>query len=179
MVTTSRKGGSTPIWSLIKHHQDKWERSPIHIKSIYALMFFWFLFLSFSHWWQHRSGLFYLISERDPLRCPGSWVHCPLCLCRFIVDTAKIGLEFDQDAEGFIKQSEIERVVAQMMDGEEGKSARRNMLELQQLARRAIADGGSSRANFEKSLNDICPMPTSSTTASCKCTKPTVQTPHI
>jgi hypothetical protein len=95
------------------------------------------------------------------------------------VDTAKIGLRFNQDAEGMIKQSEIERVVAQMMDGEEGKSARRNMLELQQVARSAVANGGSSRANFEKCLNKICPMPTSSTTASCKCTKPKVQAPQI
>lgn len=95
------------------------------------------------------------------------------------MDTAKIGLRFNQDAEGMIKQSEIERVVAQMMDGEEGRSARRNMLELQQVARSAIDDGGSSRANFEKCLNVICPMPTSSTTASCKCTKPKVQAPQV
>ena len=95
------------------------------------------------------------------------------------MDTAKIGLRFNRDVKGMIKQSEIERVVAQMMDGEEGKSARRNMLELRQVARSAIADGGLSRANFEKCFNDICPMPTSSTMASCKCTKPQVQAPQV
>lgn len=94
------------------------------------------------------------------------------------MDTAKIGLRFNKGADGMIKQGEIERVVAQMMDGEEGKWVRREMLELQQVARNALADGGSSRENFEKSLHIICPMPTSSI-SSCMCTKPNVQAPHV
>ncbi|CAA7045542.1 unnamed protein product [Microthlaspi erraticum] len=69
---------------------------------------------------------------------------------KFIEDVWKIGVRVKTDEEGFVSKEEIERCVAEVMEGEKGKEMRKNVEKLKVLAREAISEGGSSDKNINE-----------------------------
>lgn len=68
-----------------------------------------------------------------------------------------MGLRIHRNADGTVNQDEIEKVLKQMMEGEEGKAARSKALEFQLLAQENVADGGASSTNFNRFIGQYTP----------------------
>lgn len=70
--------------------------------------------------------------------------------CRFSCKEWGIGMEIE-DA----KRDKIERLVKELMDGDQGKQMREKALEWKKLANNAASEGGSSFVNLEKLICDV------------------------
>ncbi|CAO2815493.1 unnamed protein product [Amaranthus hypochondriacus] len=67
--------------------------------------------------------------------------------CLYVCQEWKIGVEME---EGDVRKEKVEELVKEMMEGEKGKEARRNVGEWNRKAMEATRYGGSSHSNFEK-----------------------------
>lgn len=61
-----------------------------------------------------------------------------------LAEGARIALRLRAAEGGLVSREEVARVVKELMDGEEGKAARRRVLELQEAALRGLDDGGAA-----------------------------------
>jgi hypothetical protein len=68
-----------------------------------------------------------------------------------------VGLRIHRNADDTVNQDEIDKVLKQMMEGEEGKAARSKALEFQLLAQKNVADGGASSTNLDRILQQCTP----------------------
>ncbi|KAG6558154.1 hypothetical protein Mapa_000335 [Marchantia paleacea] len=69
--------------------------------------------------------------------------------CRFLVDEAQVALEVCRGPDQFVGRKEVERAVRALLEGDDGKWARKKALEMRQLIREAVGDNGSSVKNLE------------------------------
>jgi len=77
---------------------------------------------------------------------------------RVITNTAQVALRIHRNADDdTIHQEEIEKVLEQMMVGEEGKAVRSNALKFKLLAEKNVAAGGTSATNLHKIVQQCTP----------------------
>ncbi|KAL7192472.1 hypothetical protein ACSBR2_024331 [Camellia fascicularis] len=62
-----------------------------------------------------------------------------------------IGIEMNKD----VKRDEVEKLVRNLMEGEQGKELKKKVVEWKKLAVEATRDGGSSFMNLEKLVNEV------------------------
>lgn len=88
------------------------------------------------------------------LAWPGGFGEQPMN-ARYVVDTWKIGTEFkceeshDDGQMKLVSKMEVERVIKAVMASAEGEQLRRRALEVKQVAKAAVAQGGSSHQNLD------------------------------
>jgi len=71
--------------------------------------------------------------------------------CRFICNEWEIGLEIDKDA----KRDEVEKLVNELMVGENGKKMRQKVMELKKKVEEDTRPGGVSYKNLDKVIKDV------------------------
>jgi hypothetical protein len=71
------------------------------------------------------------------------------------VDTAKLAIEIQKNKDGLVTKEEVERKVRAWMQGEECHCLKRNFVMMQRNARKAVADGGISKQNFEAYIDHL------------------------
>lgn len=74
---------------------------------------------------------------------------------KFIEEDWKVGLAVEKNEEGRVMRASIEKAVGALMQGEQGSHAREKVKEYKELMARATQEGGSSRTNLEKFINDL------------------------
>ncbi|KAL7192471.1 hypothetical protein ACSBR2_024330 [Camellia fascicularis] len=62
-----------------------------------------------------------------------------------------IGIEMNKD----VKRDEVEKLVRNLMEGDQGKELKQKIMEWKKLAVEATSDGGSSFMNLEKLVNEV------------------------
>ncbi|XP_034710734.1 LOW QUALITY PROTEIN: UDP-glycosyltransferase 88A1-like [Vitis riparia] len=67
-----------------------------------------------------------------------------------LVEEMKLALPMEELEDGFVKASEIEKQARQLMESEEGKSIRNQIMVMKEAAEAAMSDGGSSRVALMK-----------------------------
>ncbi|RVX02005.1 UDP-glycosyltransferase 88B1 [Vitis vinifera] len=67
-----------------------------------------------------------------------------------LVEEMKLALPMEELEDGFVKASEIEKRARQLMESEEGKSIRNQIMVMKEAAEAAMSDGGSSRVALMK-----------------------------
>ncbi|XP_010271952.1 PREDICTED: UDP-glycosyltransferase 90A1-like [Nelumbo nucifera] len=78
---------------------------------------------------------------------------------RFVVEEMGMGLRVvanNGSVRGFVESEMIEKMVKELMEGEEGKKAREKVKELEKLARMAMEKGGSSWRTLDRLLDETC-----------------------
>eukprot|EP01018_Ginkgo_biloba_P038583 Gb_30220 [translate_table: standard] len=78
--------------------------------------------------------------------------------CRFAKEIWRIGMDFDsrsEDENVLVTRDQVEKVVRALMQGDEGKSLKNNVLKLKEAAVKAVMPGGSSFRNFDKFAEDM------------------------
>jgi hypothetical protein len=71
------------------------------------------------------------------------------------VDTAKLAIEIQKNKDGLVTKEEVERKVRALMKVEEGQYIKRNVVIMRRNARKAVADGGISKQNFEAYIDHL------------------------
>ncbi|KAK9085692.1 hypothetical protein Sjap_026103 [Stephania japonica] len=71
--------------------------------------------------------------------------------CRYCCNGWDIGMEIDNN----VKRDEVESLVRELMEGDEGKQMKRNAEEWKKKAMEATRSGGSSFVNFDRLVNDV------------------------
>jgi len=61
-----------------------------------------------------------------------------------LVDEFKVGIPAKMESDDFVKRGEVERVVRELMEGEDGMRVRARVKELKEAAVSALKEGGSS-----------------------------------
>lgn len=78
---------------------------------------------------------------------------------RFLVDEMKIAVMVwtsDRLRQGLVTHEEISRVVKELMLGEVGVEAAKNVVKLSTLAKKAVDEGGSSWVAVREMINELC-----------------------
>ncbi|KAH7387652.1 hypothetical protein KP509_16G034700 [Ceratopteris richardii] len=76
---------------------------------------------------------------------------------RFLVTSVwKIGLRLHHNEDGSVSKGEIARAVRELFNGQQSTDLRNKSEEVSDIAKKAIAEGGSSHTNFEKLCNLLC-----------------------
>ncbi|KAK1383773.1 Glycosyltransferase [Heracleum sosnowskyi] len=76
-----------------------------------------------------------------------------------VVDEIKVGLlveTCDGSMRGFVKGEGLERTVRELMEGEMGKTVRKRVEEVGELAMKAVEEGGSSWINMSELIHQTC-----------------------
>ncbi|KAJ0856240.1 putative UDP-glucuronosyl/UDP-glucosyltransferase, UDP-glycosyltransferase family [Helianthus annuus] len=68
----------------------------------------------------------------------------------YLVEEIKVALWLRMSADGFVGAEAVEETVRKLMEGEEGRAVREQILEMSGRAKAAVEDGGSSRLDFLK-----------------------------
>uniref|UniRef100_A0A5B7A523 Glycosyltransferase n=1 Tax=Davidia involucrata TaxID=16924 RepID=A0A5B7A523_DAVIN len=71
--------------------------------------------------------------------------------CRYTCNEWGFGLEIDSD----VKRDEVEKLVRELMEGEQGKKMRNKVMEWKKMAEEATGPEGSSSLNLDKLINQI------------------------
>lgn len=76
---------------------------------------------------------------------------------KFLVDVFGVGLRLSRGAgeDRLIKRDEIEKCLREAMEGPKAMEIRKNALERQVAAEKAVADGGSSHRNIKHFIDEI------------------------
>ncbi|CAN6865038.1 unnamed protein product [Brassica oleracea] len=79
---------------------------------------------------------------------------------KLVVEELKVGVRIETEdgtLEGFVSREEVSQKVKELMEGEMGKTARKNVKEYAEMAREALAQGtGSSWKNLSLLLEELC-----------------------
>ncbi|CAH8327709.1 unnamed protein product [Eruca vesicaria subsp. sativa] len=79
---------------------------------------------------------------------------------QLVVEELKIGVRIQTDdgtLKGFVSREEVSRKVEELMEGETGKTMRKNVKEYAEMARKALGQGtGSSWKNLNSLLDELC-----------------------
>lgn len=70
-----------------------------------------------------------------------------------LAEGAKIALRLRAAEDGLVPREEVARVVKELMEGEEGKAARRRVLGLQEAALRCLEEGGAALEALDEVVN--------------------------
>ncbi|CAB4267007.1 unnamed protein product [Prunus armeniaca] len=89
------------------------------------------------------------LSSGVPMVAMPQWTD-QLTNAKFVEDEWKVGVRVKVDQMGIVTKEEIERCIAQVMEGERGKEIKRNSMRWRELAKEAAAEGGSSDKNIEE-----------------------------
>ncbi|KAI3519465.1 hypothetical protein L1887_08609 [Cichorium endivia] len=68
----------------------------------------------------------------------------------YLVEEMKVAVAVDMSSDGFVTATVVEEKVKELMQGEEGKVLKEQILEMSRRAKAATRDGGSSRIEFFK-----------------------------
>lgn len=80
----------------------------------------------------------------------------PVCpACRYLVDIAKLAVEFQKGPYDLVASDEVEKVVRYLMEEEGGQQMRSRVLEMKDMARKAVSGGGSSQKNMEAYADEL------------------------
>ncbi|CAH1439018.1 unnamed protein product [Lactuca virosa] len=71
----------------------------------------------------------------------------------YLVEEMKVALAVDMSSDGFVTATAVEEKVKELMEGEEGRVVREQILEMSERAKAATEDDGSSRVEFFKLTN--------------------------
>ncbi|KAL1205963.1 UDP-glycosyltransferase 90A1 [Cardamine amara subsp. amara] len=79
---------------------------------------------------------------------------------KLVVEELKIGVRIeteDGSLKGFVTREELSRLVKELIQGEMGKTARKNVKEYTEMAKKALAQGtGSSWKNLDLLIEELC-----------------------
>ncbi|KAF8399272.1 hypothetical protein HHK36_015137 [Tetracentron sinense] len=78
---------------------------------------------------------------------------------RMVAEELGVGLKIMADSgsvRGFVKSGSIEKMVRELMEGGKGKEVRKKVKEVGEAARRAMAEGGSSRCTLDQLIVETC-----------------------
>ncbi|XP_019055079.1 PREDICTED: UDP-glycosyltransferase 90A1-like [Nelumbo nucifera] len=78
---------------------------------------------------------------------------------RLVVDEMGMGLRVvanNGSVRGFIESEMVEKMVKELMEGEDGEKARKKMMEISKTAKSAIDEGGSSWRTLDRFLDEVC-----------------------
>lgn len=96
-------------------------------------------------------------------------IGCPMiaeqrCNMRSIADVWRVGLRLEKKPDGKFTREAVQRAVKALMQGEEGKDAKRRVKEMSQIAKKTANYGGLSHGNLLKFIEamkvTIQPHPT-------------------
>lgn len=73
----------------------------------------------------------------------------------FVEQVWKVGVVCKADENGFIYGDELERCIAEVMDGVRGREIKRNAIRWEELAKQAISEGGSSDKYIDEMISEI------------------------
>ena len=73
---------------------------------------------------------------------------------KHIADVWKVGLKPQADAKGIVRREELEECAKEIIEGEKGKGMRLNAIKLSELAKKAMAEGGSSDKNIDEFIEN-------------------------
>ncbi|KAH0977774.1 hypothetical protein GBA52_027493 [Prunus armeniaca] len=74
---------------------------------------------------------------------------------KFIMDVWKIGLTAPSDEKGLVRPEVVEHCISEIMEGERGKEMKINALKWKELAKKAVAEGGSSDKNIDEFISKL------------------------
>lgn len=74
---------------------------------------------------------------------------------RFVVDEAKVALEFTMGPNGIVEAEEIAKVVKELFVSEKGNMVRVQAHQWKTLSAKAVAPGGSSASNLQRFVDEI------------------------
>ncbi|KAI8541509.1 hypothetical protein RHMOL_Rhmol08G0066500 [Rhododendron molle] len=77
---------------------------------------------------------------------------------RMVVEEIKVGLSVEtnnESAKGFVKSKGLEKMVRELMEGEEGKEVRKKVKEFGDEAKKAVAEGGSSWRTLNQLIDEL------------------------
>ncbi|KAI7987368.1 UDP-glycosyltransferase 85A8 [Camellia lanceoleosa] len=69
--------------------------------------------------------------------------------CRYTCNEWEVGMEIENN----VKRDEVEKLVRELMEGENGKKMKNKAMEWKKLAEKASSPGGSSSLNLDKLVN--------------------------
>ncbi|XP_050204600.1 UDP-glycosyltransferase 84B1-like [Mercurialis annua] len=75
-------------------------------------------------------------------------------VAKFLVDVLKIGVRLNIE-DGVASSEEVERCIMQISDGPEAAEMKKRVLGLQELAKKVVAEGGSSDKNIKQFISDV------------------------
>ncbi|KAJ4976089.1 hypothetical protein NE237_001195 [Protea cynaroides] len=78
---------------------------------------------------------------------------------RLVGDELGVGLRIlasNGSVRGFVGAETVEKMVKELMEGEEGKKVRRKVKEVGEAARKAMEEGGSSWRSLDQLINETC-----------------------
>ncbi|GJV60255.1 UDP-glycosyltransferase 88B1-like protein [Tanacetum coccineum] len=73
----------------------------------------------------------------------------------FLVQELKVALALKMSLDGFVTAEAVEEMVRELMEGVEGRTVRKRVLEISVKAKSTMEDGGSSRVDFLKLIQSI------------------------
>ena len=74
---------------------------------------------------------------------------------KHIVDIWKVGLRAKVDENGIVGREVLKHCIRQVMESEEGKEIKKNVIKWKSLAARAVDEGGSSDKNITEFVNGL------------------------
>lgn len=75
---------------------------------------------------------------------------------RMVAEEMKVGLRVERNCDGFVEREEVKKKVKELMEGETGKKVRKKVKEVADMARKAVAEGGSSSQALDKLIKETC-----------------------
>ncbi|KAJ7547827.1 hypothetical protein O6H91_08G105600 [Diphasiastrum complanatum] len=75
--------------------------------------------------------------------------------CRIIVDQWKVGIQLQNDENERLRKEDVEKVVRNLMEGEEGKRMKGKVRQLRDITRRCCREGGSSYTNLQVLVQEL------------------------
>ncbi|CAH2068925.1 unnamed protein product [Thlaspi arvense] len=90
------------------------------------------------------------ISAGVPMLC-WPFIGDQMTNCRYLCWEWEIGMEIDKD----VKRKEVEKLVRELMEGEQGKKMKKRAMEWKKLAKEATSPYGSSTFSLDKLVNKV------------------------
>ena len=73
----------------------------------------------------------------------------------FVEQVWKVGVVAKADENGFTSGDELERCIAEVMEGVRGHEIKRNAIRWKELAKEAISEGGSSDKCIDEMISEL------------------------
>ncbi|XWS31161.1 hypothetical protein CRYUN_Cryun23aG0053300 [Craigia yunnanensis] len=74
---------------------------------------------------------------------------------KYVEDVWGIGIRVRPDDKGFVRREIIEQCIKELMEGEKGKEAKKNVIKWKNLAKKAVEEGGSSDKNMDEFVSKL------------------------
>ncbi|KAJ8755363.1 hypothetical protein K2173_019161 [Erythroxylum novogranatense] len=93
-----------------------------------------------------------------PMVAMPQWTDQPTN-AKFVTDIWHVGVRVGVDENGIVPKEEIDRCIRQVMEGEGSNEFRRNSEKLNEMARNALDEGGSSDKNIDEFISSLHATP--------------------